>query len=93
MLKAWCKDCGSSDIRIGAEAPFEYYLEYHDYRSDKFWHIKRKGLTVYTTFGKCGSKGVTTVKYFDSVNLAGFYMNRMLSQKEGRGYERAQSPR
>lgn len=92
MLKAWCKDCGSTDIGVGERRgrPGEYYYEYRSSRSYKFWAVKREGYRVWMRFGRIGTEGTVQVKDFDSCNEAGFYMNARIHEKLEDGYERAE---
>lgn len=55
-------------------------------RSNKFWKIGIEGNDVIVAFGRIGTKGQTTIKTFDGAEAAEREMNKLIREKERKGY-------
>ncbi len=64
-------------------------LTYKDDKSDKFWQVIRDGTTLNVTYGKTGTAGQKNVKAFDSLQKAEKERDKLISEKLGKGYVRA----
>ena len=54
--------------------------------ASKFWTIERDGCEVYTTYGRIGTTGQTQVKAFGSALAATRHVEKMLLEKDRKGY-------
>ncbi len=69
--------------------------EFTNYYSDKFWEYKIEALftkanyTVYSRYGKAGTKGQTSVKEFRYRSDADQYVSEKVHEKLSKGYRRA----
>jgi predicted DNA-binding WGR domain protein len=62
-------------------------------KSEKFWEVGLDGTAVTSRYGRIGTNGQTTVKEFDSATKAESYLQRVIAEKEKKGYsEVAESP-
>jgi len=64
-------------------------LIYKDEKSDKFWKIEVKDNTHEVNYGKAGSKGTTKTKTFDTKEEAQKDAEKLVAQKEKKGYIKA----
>lgn len=62
------------------------YLEFKDSKSQKFWSIEVHGTTTTVNYGKIGSQGRTQIKQFDSSEDAEIAAEKLIHQKEKKGY-------
>ena len=54
--------------------------------TSKFWTIERYGCDVYVTYGRIGTAGQTQVKSFGNVLAATRHVEKMLLEKDRKGY-------
>ena len=52
----------------------------------KFWTVERAGLEVHVTFGRIGTEGQTQVKVFGRISDAVRHVEKMLLEKDRKGY-------
>ncbi|MEL1244829.1 WGR domain-containing protein [Flavobacterium sp. DGU11] len=64
-------------------------LTYKDEKSDKFWQVAQEGTTLNITYGKTGTSGQKNVKAFDSLQKAEKERDKLINEKLGKGYTRA----
>jgi predicted DNA-binding WGR domain protein len=64
-------------------------LAYKDDKSDKFWQVIQDGTTLNITYGKTGTAGQKNVKAFDSLQKAEKERDKLISEKLGKGYTKA----
>ncbi|AWH86935.1 hypothetical protein HYN59_06160 [Flavobacterium album] len=74
---------------IKAEEGEPILLTYKDDKSDKFWQVVQDGTTLYITYGKTGTAGQKNVKTFDSLQKAEKERDKLINEKLGKGYMRA----
>jgi predicted DNA-binding WGR domain protein len=55
-------------------------------KSEKFWEAGLDGTAVTSRYGRIGTNGQTTVKEFDSATKAESYLQRVIAEKEKKGY-------
>lgn len=60
---------------------------YFEFGTQKFWEITQEELKVSVRFGKLGVQGQTTVKEFDSADVAKKYAEKVIAEKTKKGYE------
>ncbi len=68
------------------------YLEYKDYKSQKFWEIQVIGNQFTVLYGKIGTDGREQVKTFDSEEKALKEAKKLVTQKIDKGYQRKLEP-
>jgi predicted DNA-binding WGR domain protein len=62
-------------------------------KSKKFWEAGLDGTTATIRYGRIGTNGQTTAKEFDNATKAESYLERVIAEKERKGYsEVAESP-
>jgi predicted DNA-binding WGR domain protein len=54
--------------------------------SDKFWEITTRGPEVTVRFGRNGTQGQTTSKFFPDAAAARQHADKLIRQKTGKGY-------
>ncbi|WP_294823356.1 WGR domain-containing protein [uncultured Flavobacterium sp.] len=64
-------------------------LAYKDAKSDKFWQVVQHGDTLEISYGKTGTDGQKNVKAFDSAQKAERERDKLIAEKLGKGYARA----
>ncbi len=62
-------------------------FEFSEGKSNKFWEIERQGDSIVTVWGRIGSKGQTKTKTFADAGKAKQAIEKMISDKTGKGYE------
>ncbi|MBN1412142.1 MAG: WGR domain-containing protein [Spirochaetales bacterium] len=62
-------------------------FEYKDSKSNKFWEIELKDITVTVHFGRIGSSGQAAAKRFTTRELAEKEYNKLISSKIKKGYK------
>lgn len=67
------------------EAPMARY-EFSEGSSNKFWEISLKGSSFITRYGKIGTDGQETLKEFDSADKAKKEYEKLVAEKEKKGY-------
>ena len=61
--------------------------EFSEGASNKFWEITLKGTSFVTRYGKIGTDGQETLKEFDSPDKAKKEYEKLIAEKEKKGYE------
>jgi predicted DNA-binding WGR domain protein/very-short-patch-repair endonuclease len=67
------------------------YFEIVDKKSSKFWEIAQSGNTIVVRFGRIGTNGQTQIKVFADPALAQKTAQRLIAEKERKGYEEVDS--
>jgi predicted DNA-binding WGR domain protein len=68
-------------------------FDYKGDKSAKFWEITRVGGTVIVRYGKTGTKGQTQEKVFSDTAAAIKHVEKLVSEKTGKGYVEVVDPR
>ena len=68
------------------------YYEYKYNNYNKFWEIENIGTKVVIRFGKIGSDGRIKIHNFLSESEANTFMDKIIEQKEKKGYEYSRPP-
>ncbi|WP_428264392.1 WGR domain-containing protein [Haliangium sp.] len=68
---------------------WKVHLVYSDGRSDKFWRARTEGSTMYTSYGRIGTKGQTSIKEFGSASEAEAALHKQADGKRRKGYDDA----
>ncbi|QSQ17586.1 WGR domain-containing protein [Myxococcus landrumensis] len=63
-------------------------FEIREGSSNKFWEISLEGATFTTTWGRIGTNGQTKTQQFDSEETAKKEHDKLVREKENKGYER-----
>jgi uncharacterized protein (TIGR02996 family) len=62
------------------------HFHFSDGKSDKFWSIEREGKQLTVTYGRMGSKGQTQTKELPDEAAAEKEEERLIREKQGKGY-------
>ncbi len=63
------------------------YFEYEDEKSSKFWEVAINDVTVTVRYGRIGTDGTSKAKDLASEAAAEKHLEKLVSQKTGKGYE------
>ncbi|PQO44425.1 DNA ligase [Blastopirellula marina] len=62
------------------------YFEFSDGKSNKFWEVSIASLVVTVRYGRIGTDGTTKVKELASVEAAQKHYEKLIAEKENKGY-------
>ena len=68
------------------------FFDYKDAKSAKFWEITQAGGTVTVRYGKSGTRGQTQEKVFSDTAAAIKHVEKLVSEKTGKGYVEVVDP-
>jgi predicted DNA-binding WGR domain protein/cell wall assembly regulator SMI1 len=67
-------------------------FEFKEGSSNKFWEVTVSGNTLTVRFGRVGTKGQEKLKTFTTPTLAKNEQDKLIAEKQGKGYREAGSP-
>jgi DNA ligase-1 len=62
------------------------HFEFVEGKSNKFWEVWVEGTSLYTHYGRIGSKGQTTIKDYADEAAARKAADKLIAEKTGKGY-------
>ncbi len=62
------------------------FFDYKDDKSTKFWEVTQTGSTMTVRYGKTGTNGQTQEKVFADTAAASKHVDKLISEKTGKGY-------
>ena len=67
-------------------------FEFKEGSSNKFWEVTVSGNTLTVRFGRVGTKGQEKLKTFTTPTLAKNEQDKLIAEKQGKGYREVGSP-
>ncbi len=68
------------------------YFEFVEGKSSKFWEIRIEGTDVTTRYGRIGSDGRETTKFFNDAEAAEAFAEKQIASKTDKGYVETERP-